>query len=103
MKKMMMMTVAAAGAFCALAAADSKTDSFKVHFAERATGPITVDGKFDEADWKTAEPILDWGPTTFLRRAPAAMAQDAAQRSAQIVLPRAAFSSALRQGSSLSS
>ena len=64
---------AALAASAAIAGGDAKTDSFKVHFAERATGPITIDGKFDEADWKTAEPILDWGPTTFLRRAPAAM------------------------------
>jgi len=72
MKKLLMAAVSLAGAFCALAAADTKTDSFKAHFAERATGAIKIDGVFDEADWKTAEPILDWGPTTFLRRTPAA-------------------------------
>ena len=63
---------AAMAAFAAFAN-EAKTDSFKVHFVERATGPVVLDGKFDEADWKTAEPILDWGPTTFLRRKPAVM------------------------------
>ena len=72
MKKLTVAAVMSLGAFAALGADDTKTDSFKVHFAERATGAITIDGKFDEADWKTAEPILDWGPTTFLRRQPVA-------------------------------
>lgn len=71
----MKVITAAAAAFTAFAvfSADDKTDSFKVHFAAMATAPVVIDGRFDEADWKAAEPILDWGPVTFLGRKKAKM------------------------------
>ncbi len=53
--------------------AEKKTDSFKVHFIEKARSAPVIDGKFDDECWKGVEGITDWGPCTFLRRKPAVM------------------------------
>ena len=60
------MVAAAAGAMALVAQAevDKLTDSYKLHFVEKATAPVVIDGKADEADWKGATPITDFGFAT---------------------------------------
>lgn len=58
-------TILAAVSIAAAAqAADKTTDSFKLHFVEKATAPVVIDGKMDEADWKRAVPLTEFGCTT---------------------------------------
>ena len=42
-----------------------KEQSFKVHFATKVAEAPKLDGRLDEACWKAAEPICDYGPCTI--------------------------------------
>ena len=61
MKTMTRHIAAVAVALCAGAAFSAESESYKLKFVPRTTGTITVDGTFDEAAWKDAAVIDDWG------------------------------------------
>ena len=57
-------------AFCvslALSAAAEECHDYKLAFITKAKSPITIDGKLDEASWRAAKPITDFGPTGWSR------------------------------------
>lgn len=72
MKSTMKKTVAAACLCLAAAAgaAEKAIESYKLKFAERTKNPIVIDGVLDEAEWKKADPITDFGPCTISQTAP---------------------------------